>query len=131
MNKCSFGEGVVIKPDGTNELDPCIYDVIEEYANVTVRVLKCSRCGHVEVEWSRQSDTVKIVELATFPDADDDKSKIFAVPEDWLIDMLESLDDLNERKGVDLDNFLQNYCYDETWFIYNQAIKEEKLIREG
>ena len=131
MSRCSFGEGVVVKPDGINELDPCIYDVIEEYANVTVRVLKCSRCGHVEVEWSRQPDTVKIVELATYSDSDESHDKVFAVPEDWLLDLLERLDDLSERKGVDLDNFLQNYCYDETWFIYNQAVKEEMLIREG
>ena len=38
-NRCSFGEGISIKPDGINELDPCVYKEIEKYA---VRCLKTS-----------------------------------------------------------------------------------------
>ena len=56
--KCSFGQGVLIRPDGVNELDPCRYEVIETHANVSVCVLKCKRCGHVELEWKRQSNTI-------------------------------------------------------------------------
>ena len=37
--------------DGVDEVDPCLYDVIETHRNVTVEVLKCCNCGHVEVSW--------------------------------------------------------------------------------
>lgn len=53
MKKCSFPEGVEIKPDGINELDPCIYEEIEVHHNVTVRVLQCKKCGHIEIVWER------------------------------------------------------------------------------
>ena len=45
MHKCEFPNGMVIKPDGVNELDPCIYEVVEKYANVTIEVLKCKTVG--------------------------------------------------------------------------------------
>ncbi|MBR1620132.1 hypothetical protein IJ674_09600 [bacterium] len=50
MCKCSFPDGITIKPDGINELDPCIYEEVEVHHNVTVRVLKCRKCGHIELE---------------------------------------------------------------------------------
>lgn len=130
-DKCSFGDGVVIKPNGTDELDPCLYEVEEEYTNVTVRVMKCKKCGHEEIEWERQPNTVEAVELDTFPDSDEYYSKVFTVPKDWLLNIMDRLDEKNERKGVNLENFLQNYVWDETWFIYLQAKAEGKLIREG
>lgn len=52
--KCSFGDGVVIKPDGVNELDPCFYETIEIHRNVTVEILRCQTCGHIEIVWHRQ-----------------------------------------------------------------------------
>lgn len=55
QKKCKFPNGVTIKPDGIHELDPCVYDEIEIHRNVTVRVLKCRYCGHVEIEWKRNS----------------------------------------------------------------------------
>ena len=58
--KCEFPEGVVIKPDGVNELDPCVYEEIEVYKNVTVHVLRCKKCGHIELQWDRQEDTEEI-----------------------------------------------------------------------
>lgn len=61
-HKCSFPDGVVIKPDGIHELDPCFYEVSEMYRNVTVRVLKCKRCGHVEISWYAQDNTEKVVD---------------------------------------------------------------------
>lgn len=73
---------------------------------------------------------IKEIELCTFPDDDKDYCKVFSVPKDWLLDILERLDDKNERKGVDLENFLENYVWDETWFIYLQAKAEGNLIRE-
>lgn len=54
--KCSFGAGVTIKPDGIHELDACDYEVMEVHENVTVEVLRCRKCGHVELSWYAQED---------------------------------------------------------------------------
>lgn len=63
----------------------------------------------------------KNIGLCTFPDDDKDYCKYFEVPKDWLVNLLNKLDSINERKGVDLSNFLDNYVWDETWLIYLQA----------
>lgn len=57
MCKCSFPDGLTIKPDGIHELDPCRYQTTEIHRNVTVEVRRCVRCGHVDVVWFRQEDT--------------------------------------------------------------------------
>lgn len=49
--KCSFGDGITFKPDGVNELDPCFYETIEHHENVDINILRCKRCGCIEVEW--------------------------------------------------------------------------------
>lgn len=72
----------------------------------------------------------KVIGLCTFPDDDKDYCKYFEVCKEFLIDILETLDRNNEQKGVDLDNFLNNYVWDETWFIYEQAKQQNKLIME-
>jgi hypothetical protein len=54
VNRCRFPDGVVIKPDGVNELDPCLYEEIETVEHCTVHILRCQRCGHVEIEWERE-----------------------------------------------------------------------------
>ena len=77
-----------------------------------------------------QEKTQEIIELCTFPDSDDDYCKLFAVTRDWLVDILDRLDQCNEQKGVDLENFLENYVWDETWFIYEQAKASGKILRE-
>lgn len=59
-NKCTFGKGITIKPDGVNELDPCIYEDVEKYSNVTVIISRCKMCGHIELSWIRQDNTEKI-----------------------------------------------------------------------
>ena len=71
-----------------------------------------------------------IVGLCTFPDDDKDYCKYFEVHERWLMEILESLDNMNERKGVDLEEFLDNYIWDETWFIYELAKNNGKLVME-
>lgn len=38
-------------------MDPCQYEVIEKYRNVTIEILRCKNCGHVEISWYRQDDT--------------------------------------------------------------------------
>ena len=59
--KCSFGDGITIKPDGINELDPCIYEDAEIHTNVTVVVKRCTKCGNIELVWHRQEDTEDIL----------------------------------------------------------------------
>lgn len=60
MSKCQFPDGITIKPDGVNELDPCIYEEIEKYENVTLVVLRCKKCGHIETEIILQENTERI-----------------------------------------------------------------------
>ena len=57
MGKCSFGNGVVVRPNGVDELDPCIYETIEIHRNVDVEILRCRRCGHIDIVWYRTDDT--------------------------------------------------------------------------
>lgn len=57
MEKCKFPEGVTIKPDGIHELDPCEYEQVAVYKNVTIEVLRCVRCGHIEISWVKQDNT--------------------------------------------------------------------------
>lgn len=60
MCKCQFPNGLMIKPDGINELDPCIYIPEQCFTNVTVTVSKCQRCGNIDISWQRQSNTEEI-----------------------------------------------------------------------
>ena len=57
---CSFGEGITVTPDGKNELDPCIYEELARYANVTVIISKCKKCGKIDISWEKQDDTEEI-----------------------------------------------------------------------
>ena len=61
MSNCKHAGGIIIKPDGVNELDPCVYEDIEKYKNVTVIVSRCIYCGHIEISWVRQEDTEVIL----------------------------------------------------------------------
>ena len=60
--KCSFGVGVTVKPDGINELDPCIYELVEVHKNVTVYIRKCPNCGNIDISWGRQEDTEDLMD---------------------------------------------------------------------
>lgn len=62
MKKCCFPDGVTIKLGGIYEADPCRYEVVERYRNVTVEVLRCKKCGHTDISWFRQEDTVDDME---------------------------------------------------------------------
>ena len=57
--KCGF-DGIEVRPDGVNVLDPCLYEDMAMYKNVTVIVSKCKRCSHIELSWLRQEDTEEI-----------------------------------------------------------------------
>lgn len=52
--RCSFGDGVTIKPDGIHEVDPCVYEEVETVKHCTVHVMRCKRCGHMEFMWERE-----------------------------------------------------------------------------
>ena len=56
-DKCAPPNGITIKPDGKNELDPCVYELTEIHRNVTVEVSRCLVCGYVDISWKRQEDT--------------------------------------------------------------------------
>lgn len=60
MAKCKFPDGITVKPDGVNELDPCVYEEVERYRNVTVIISRCTRCGHIDISWERQPDTERV-----------------------------------------------------------------------
>jgi hypothetical protein len=60
MPKCNHPNGIIIKPDGVNELDPCVYEEIERYENVTVIISKCIHCGELDISWVRQDNTRKV-----------------------------------------------------------------------
>lgn len=60
MHKCEFPNEMVVKPDGINELDPCIYEEIERYANVTISISRCKVCGNINISWYRQEDTEEL-----------------------------------------------------------------------
>ena len=53
MPKCKHPNGIIIKPDGIHELDPCIYEEVERYENVTVIISKCIHCGEIDISWTR------------------------------------------------------------------------------
>lgn len=60
MNKCTFPDGMIIKPNGIDELEACFYEEIERYANVTVSIRRCKNCGNIDISWFRQDDTEKL-----------------------------------------------------------------------
>lgn len=60
MKKCKFDGDVIIKPDGVNELDPCVYETIEFYTNVNIEVVKCKYCGNIDIRWYRTENTEEI-----------------------------------------------------------------------
>lgn len=57
---CKF-EGYIFKPDGENELDPCVYEDMEIWRNVTVIVSRCKNCGKIELGWKRQENTERVM----------------------------------------------------------------------
>lgn len=58
--KCKPPNGIIYKPDGIHELDPCVYETIEKYRNVTVEVRKCKKCGNIDIAWYRQEETEEV-----------------------------------------------------------------------
>lgn len=70
--KCHFPEGIDIRPDGINALDPCVYKRKEEHRNVTVFLDQCVKCGHIQISWKRTEKTESIVYDKLIREKDDD-----------------------------------------------------------
>ena len=60
--KCQFPNGLIIKPDGENELDPCLYETKQVFTNCIVEILECKNCGNISVSWRKTGDTEEIPE---------------------------------------------------------------------
>ena len=61
--KCTWGEGISVRPDGVNELDPCLYKDVQIFRNVTVVVSRCVRCGNISIGWYFQDNTETVLDL--------------------------------------------------------------------
>jgi len=57
MSKCAFSDGIEIRPDGVHVLDPCSYKLKEIHHNVTVEICQCTKCGAIDISWTRQANT--------------------------------------------------------------------------
>ena len=70
--KCRPPNGVVIKPDGVHELEPCLYEDKELHTKVDLTISQCSRCGHITFSWRRTEETEDIIygELGPEPEED-------------------------------------------------------------
>ena len=81
----------------------------------TSSYLECEECSALATEVVAG----KYVILCTFPDDDADYCKMFVVETEWL-------------KGYccSLEEFLDNYVWDETWSVYLQAKAQNKVITE-
>lgn len=60
MGKCTWGDGIKMTLDGVNELDPCVYEEVARYKNVTVIVSRCRDCGTMDISWIRQENTEEL-----------------------------------------------------------------------
>lgn len=58
--KCKFLDNAIVKPDGINELDPCLYETEAVYTNCIVEISKCVNCGNISVSWRRTDRTQEI-----------------------------------------------------------------------
>lgn len=56
---CEHQNGDVTRLFGV-PVDPCVYEEIERYANATVIVQRCVKCGQTAVRWVAQPDTVRL-----------------------------------------------------------------------
>lgn len=107
-----------------------VVDVVNDDSEI-VRVLLRQGFEPDEInEELELNEASQVIGLCTFPDEDEQFCKVFYVQKGWLVERLETLDSFNERKGVDLDRFIENYIWDETWFLYEQAKKENVMLYE-
>lgn len=94
---------------------------------------KCTRDGYPVIDCFNCISYKKIetTELDTFPDDDKDYCKLFEVPTDWLLETIRTMDGYKERKGVTVQQFLEEFVWEETEVIYELAKQQGKLLREA
>ena len=86
-------------------------------------VIDCPKC--------KTYKKIETTELDTFPDDDKDYCKLFEVPTDWLLEIIRAMDSYNERKDVTVQQFLEEFVWEETEVIYDLAKQQGKLLREA
>lgn len=54
--RCKLPGDMIIRfgVDGDIDLDPCLYEEVDIIKHCTVHILRCKRCGHIEIEWERE-----------------------------------------------------------------------------
>lgn len=58
--KCQWPDGVKLVIKG-HEVDPCQYEETEKYTNCIVTILKCKKCGTIEISWEKTEETEKLI----------------------------------------------------------------------
>lgn len=85
-SKCKMPDGIKIKPDGINDLDPCCYIVREIHRNVTVEISQCVNCGHTSIIWKEQDNTEDLF-FSEFEECSEDERneiQLISYPEDEI-----------------------------------------------
>ena len=101
-------------------------DVIVEFLN---SYAKPPQLTEKELAELSKEELIKLFDwLVDLVNSNINFSKLFVVDELWLIEKLIEVD--SERKGVVLQNFLDNCDFDEAAVIYEKAKEEGKLISE-
>lgn len=75
----------------------------------------------------------QFVTLETFADYTEDdhlNKKVFMVKPEWLLPVLEDIDRRNNREGITIEKFLDEYIYDETEAIYYLAKAKGEIFKE-
>ena len=90
---------------------------------------ECKECSRLTTEEAAGKHTI----LCTFPDSDADYCKQFVVETEWLKKELTHNGKLGKDNGEReemLRNFLDEYTWDETYFIYMSAMAEKTIVSE-
>lgn len=81
----------------------------------TCSYFECEECSRLATE----DVAGRYIALCTFPDDDADYCKMFVVETAWL-----------KGQISDLEDFLDNYVWDETWPLYLLSKGQMKLVSE-
>lgn len=57
-DRCKFPGAMAIRLGAEDwaDADPCLYQEVETIEHCTVHVLRCKRCGHIEIEWEPEKN---------------------------------------------------------------------------
>lgn len=68
--------------------------------------------------------------LETYPDKAENWIRVFSVPFDWFVNIMDNLSMLTNDTPFDLQFFLDNYCFDETYLVYQIAKRERVMLSD-